>query len=400
MQLSFCDQCGKPLSEGSVARGEAVDRGGDLVCASCVGRQQSAARAAAAPVPGVPKPLAEYAGAVWHCEGCGIPVTALDLIEGRASRAGGALHCSRCQPSAHAPEVMAPASARMPSALPAAQPLPAQPPVVAAPRLPAGRALPASVRRPVPAARQSAEEFVREARAEEKRPILPVLLFAIVLPMFAVSIYFAVTSQQKLNEAMAARGNDSRPDRRAERPQDRLTPENPAIDGTVQPKQPPQQPPQQPDLQPEPPARPPAPAMTPEVARELAEIEQQLALPVILQLQSKSLADVWEGLVAAGSRRLVATRPHVRSLLREPDDNTRALACRVCAVLSDREALPMLDSMIENDPSESVKLEARKAKGRLTGSATREIKDMTSSELEEYLRALQRELERRKGKHD
>ena len=121
---------------------------------------------------------------------------------------------------------------------------------------------------------------------------------------------------------------------------------------------------------------------------------------MILQLQSKSLADVWEGLIAAGSRRLIATRPHVRSLLREPDDNTRALACRVCGVLADREALLALDNIIENDPSEAVRLEARKAKGRLTGSATREVKDMTDSELEDYLRALQRELERRKGKHD
>jgi hypothetical protein len=393
MQLSFCDKCSRPLSEGSVARGEAVDRDGDLVCAQCVAREQASVKAAAVPAPGVPKPLVEYAHAVWNCDGCGIPVTALDLIEGRASRHPSGLMCVRCMPLGAQPAARVEAK-HQPVIVP---PQPAQEPRPEA-RLPSARKLPVSVRKPQPA-RPAAEEFVREAKGEEKRPILPILLFAIVMPMFAISLYFAVTSQQKLNEVMAGRGNEEKPDRRNERPRDVLTPENPPANTPAQPDKPPPvetAPPVKPDQ----PPQPPAPTMSTEVARELAAIEQQLAEPVILQLQSKSLADVWEGLIAAGSRRLIATRPFVRALLREPDDNTRALACRVCGVLADREALVALDNMIENDPSEAVKLEARKAKGRLTGSATREVKDMTDSELEEYLRALQRELERRKGKHD
>lgn len=391
MQLSFCDKCGRPLSEGSVARGEAVDRSGDLVCAQCVAREQVTVKAAVVPPAGVPKPLVEYAHAVWNCDGCGIPVTALDLIEGRASRHAAGLMCARCLPLAAAPQ------ARAEPVLPPAAVAPRQPEPRAEPRLPSGRRHTAGARKPAPPG-SAAQEFVQAARSEQRRPVLPVLLFAIVLPMFAVSVYFAVTSQQRLNEAMAARGNDDRPDRRQERPQDMLRPEPSPLPATGDPA-----PRKDPEPAPPPVETPRGPqpaAMTPEVARELAEIEQQLAAPVILQLQSNSLADVWEGLIAAGSRRLIATRPHVRALLREPDDNTRALACRVCAVLADREALPQLDTMIENDPSEAVKLEARKAKGRLTGSATREVKDMTDSELEEYLRALQRELERRRGKHD
>lgn len=397
MQLSFCDKCGRPLSEGSVARGEAVDRDGDLVCAQCVAREKVTVKAAVVPPAGVPKPLVEYAHAVWNCDGCGIPVTALDLIEGRASRHAAGLMCARCMPLGAAPQAV-------PQAKVEARPQPVhvaprEPEPRAESRPPISRKLPVSVRKPQAA--RPAEDYVREAKTEERRPILPILLFAIVMPMFAVSLYFAVTSQQKLNEVMAGKGNEERPDKRNERPLDILVPQNPPqippVNAPVQPENPQPQPL---PAQPEPAPKPPAPTMSADVARELAAIEQQLAEPVILQLQSKALADVWEGLIAAGSRRLIATRPHVRALLREPDDNTRALACRVCGVLADREALVALDNMIENDPSEAVRLEARKAKGRLTGSATREVKDMTDSELEDYLRALQRELERRKGKHD
>ncbi len=391
MQLSFCDKCSRPLSEGSVARGEAVNRDGDLVCAQCVAREQAISKAAAAS--SVPRPLVEYAKAVWHCEGCGIPVTALDLIEGRAARYPNGLRCLRCAPAASAQNqpVAAPAPEVTAPAAPAA-PAPGA-------RLPSGRRLPASVRKP--AAGRPAEEFVAQAKAEERRPVLPILLFAIVLPMFGVSLYFAVTSQQKLNEAMTARGNsEDRPDRRNERPQDQLKPEPYIPVSNVPPGLPPVQPDNPPPKPSNPPAGPAPTPMTPEIARELADLESQLAAPVILQLQSKDLGDVWEGLIAAGSRRLVAARPQVRALLREPDDNTRALACRVCGILSDRDALTLLDHMAESDPSETVKVEARKAKGRLTGSATREVKDMTSDELEEYLRTLHKELERRKGRND
>jgi hypothetical protein len=392
MQLSFCDKCGRPLSEGSVARGEATQRGSETVCAQCVSREQEIAKASARPAPNMPKPLVEYAQAVWHCEGCGIPVTALDLIEGRAARYPNGLRCLRCAPAAASPAVPAPVAAPSTPVEPAATPRPE-------PRLPSGRKLPVSTRKP--AAGRPADEFVHQAKAEERRPVLPILLFAIVLPMFGVSLYFAITSQQKLNEAMTARGNgQDRPDRRNERPHDQLSPEAANSQPNVPANEPAGLPPTQPDNPPVKPAGPAPTPMTPEIARDLADLESQLAAPVILQLQSKDLGDVWEGLIAAGSRRLVAARPQVRALLREPDDNTRALACRVCGILSDRDALTLLDHMAENDPSEAVKVEARKAKGRLTGSATREVKDMTSDELEEYLRTLHKELERRKGRND
>jgi hypothetical protein len=273
------------------------------------------------------------------------------------------LHCSRC-------------AAAQPARAPAAQ-------AEVAPQAAASRRVPLKVSRP------SAERFVQEVKREERRPVLTIVLFAVVLPMFAVSVYFAISYQFKLGEALAGRNAaENAPDKSLERPFDMLEPgigseAEPASNAPVEPPKPPE------PLQ-----------MTPEVARELAEIEQQLANPVIMQLQSKELPDVWEGLISAGSRRYIATRPFVRRLLREPDDNTRALACRVCALLDDKESLPELDRMAESDPSEDVRIEARKAKGRLTGVATREIEDMSSEELEKYARELQKEIERRKAGND
>jgi hypothetical protein len=52
--------------------------------------------------------------------------------------------------------------------------------------------------------------------------------------------------------------------------------------------------------------------------------------------------------------------------------------------------------MIESDPSEAVRTEARKARDRMVGEATREVSDMSTEELEKMLRQLQEELERRK----
>ena len=109
---------------------------------------------------------------------------------------------------------------------------------------------------------------------------------------------------------------------------------------------------------------------------------------------------MWEGLIVAGSRRLIATRPYVRALLQDKDDQIRALACRVSGMLSDKEALPELKHRYEQDPAEPVRTEARKAYDRLTGEATRELKDLTDTELEDMLRDIKRELERRNGRSD
>ncbi len=399
MLLQFCDKCGRPLSEGAIARGEAVERAGETVCATCLQREREQVRP---PQPASTEtgPLGQYTQAVWHCESCGIPVNALDLIEGRASRAGSRVKCVRCapQPASFTPPAVSPPS----PAVPMAGPQPARVTQPARAPLPPARAPIASR----PAAAAVAQELIAESQSAQRRPVLPILLFAIVLPMFAISLYFAISSQQKLNEAMAMRDEagdatsgridgrtDGRADRREQRPADRVEPTRipPPETGNTSFTPPPVRP------EPEPQPAKPAPApLAAEAVQNLLEVENTLAAPVIAQLQSKDLGEVWEGLLAAGSRRLVATRPFVRALLAEPHDGTRALACRVCAMLADTEALLPLSRMIESDPSEAVRTEARKARDRMVGEATREVSDMSTEELEKMLRQLQEELERRK----
>lgn len=398
MLLQFCDKCGRPLSEGAIARGEAVERAGETICSGCMQREREQVR------PAQPAtetgPLGQYTQAVWHCESCGIPVNALDLIEGRASRAGARIKCVRCapQPAHHAEPVRAAPTRPVPAAPAASAPATSAP------------AASAPVRAPLPPARSPiharpgtssvVQELIAEGQSAQRRPVLPILLFAIVLPMFAISLYFAITSQQKLNEAMAIRGEDegNRPDRRDRRPQDWLEPTplpppretgntsyTPPVNGGTQPELP------------KPPAVQPAPVSLPaEAVENLLSVENELAAPVILQLQSKDLGEVWEGLIAAGSRRLITTRPWVRALLAEQHDPTRLLACRVAALLADTDALPQLTRMSETDPSEGVRTEALKARDRMLGEATRELADLSTAELEKMLRDLQRELERRK----
>lgn len=362
MRLQFCDQCGRPLSEGAIARGEAVEHEGETICAQCMARRPASA--------------AEYQQAVWHCEGCGIPVTALDLIEGRASPTGGTLRCSRCV-SAGATAAKA---------------------VTKAPSLP--RAAPIPVVRTQPARQPSAaaEHFVHAASREQRRPVLPLVLIAIVLPMFAVSLWFAVTSQQRLNEVMAAQGNEARhrpPPEQANAARDSAP--GRAFDGDHAPPTKVEAPD---PTQPLPP-RNEVPVPLPEdVANDLVAIEKELAEPVIHMLQSDKLGEVREGLIESGARRLIATRPYVRRLLGDPDDGTRVLACRVAAMLDDKEALPQLSRMAEQDPDDAVQTEARKARDRLTGQGTREVRDMTPQEIEKLIKDLQDELERRKGSND
>lgn len=392
MLLQFCDKCGRPLSEGCIARGEAVDRDGELVCASCLAneRTKSAVRAAESDVgQETTGPLGHYEQAVWGCESCGIPVTALDLIEGRGSRVGGMLRCSRCAPIAKkAPEV------------PKAEPKPTAPARPSLPRSAPSIPRAAQTPRVLSTPRHStaaANQFLAEAKSEQKRPILPIVMIAIVLPMFAVSLYFAITSQQKLNEAMGRQANaqvgtGEPTDRRNQRPREELNPE--PLSGGPDDTPPEVKPPLE-DTNP-PTARP----LPPGVMDDLIAIENELAEPAIAKLQSKNLGEVWEALIEIGSRRLIAARPYVRALLRDPDDKTRALACRVAGMLNDKEALPTLNRMLELDPDDDVKVEARKARDRMTGEATRELRDMTDAELQEMLADIQRELDRRRGRND
>lgn len=392
MLLQFCDKCGRPLSEGCIARGEAVDRDGELVCSSCLASERTKSAVQAAENEAgqeITGPLGHYEQAVWGCESCGIPVTALDLIEGRGSRVGGMLRCSRCAPIAKKapearqaePEAAAPARPAIP------RPAPSLPRAAQTPRI-------SSTPRHSAAA---ANQFLAEAKSEQKRPILPIVMIAIVLPMFAVSLYFAITSQQKLNEAMGKQANtqastDEPTDRRNQRPRDELNPEplNKAPSNNTPEITPPPEGANPPSIRPLPPG----------VMDDLIAIENELAEPAIAKLQSKNLGEVWEGLIEVGSRRLIAAHPYVRALLRDPDDKTRALACRVTGMLNDKEALPILNRMLELDPDENVRVEARKARDRMTGEATRELRDMTDAELEEMLADLQRELDRRRGRND
>jgi hypothetical protein len=379
MRLNFCDSCGKPLSEGAVARGDAIERksGADveLVCSACVAAQQAEPRAAHT------GPLGAYEEAIWSCEGCGIPVQALDFIEGRASRLGGRIRCARCKP-AEQTEPKAP-----------------QPQARPAPR-------PASTRKPTPSAGAStirhapnaAKDFVQAASKGERRPVVPIVLFTVVLAMFLISMYFAITSQQRYNELMANREPDNATARNTEpvRPQPHEGSVPPLqVDLPPEPEQPPAQPPTPPERAELDPV--PVPA---DVAEELVAIERDLAAPVIRKLQSEKLSEVWEGLIAAGSRRLVVTRPFVRRLLEDSDDDTRLLACRVAGLLEDREALPALARMAASDPDEQVRIEARQARDRMLGVASREVRDMTDAELQELLAELQAERERRRSRDD
>ncbi|MCB9896356.1 MAG: HEAT repeat domain-containing protein [Planctomycetes bacterium] len=395
MLLQFCDKCGRPLSEGCIARGEAVERDGELVCAHCVSSEQAkaAVRAEKARATEPEGPLGHYEKAVWSCESCGIPVTALDLIEGRASRVGGLLKCSRCAPIEDVVERPAPKPAA-PRPTPGRSSLPRSKPVFTPPK--AAASAPRH-------SKAAAEHYVEEAHSEQKRPILPIVMFAIVLPMFAISLYYAVTTQVKLNEVMGGQANEPQ-DKRNRRPQeallpetnkapDKSQPENPTPAGSTQPEPAPDRPPQPTEGQKQRP-------IPNEVMDDLVTVENELAAPIIKQLQSPDLGQVWEGLIAAGSRRLIATRPYVRALLQDKDDQIRALACRVSGMLTDKEALPELKRRMEQDPAEPVRTEARKAYDRLTGEATRELKDLTDRELEDMLRDIKRELERRNGRSD
>jgi hypothetical protein len=252
---------------------------------------------------------------------------------------------------------------------------------------------PVSARSHPPRPNPRAEEFLAGAAKEQRRPVLPIVLFVIVLPMFAVSLWFAVTSQQRLNEVMASQGNSAGNAEPRRRP--------PAEDSTPA-QTPPANKTDDTDNEPAKPTPPPKDraAVQPipeDVAKDLVAIEQELAAPVILKLQSAALGEVWDGLIEAGARRLIATRPYVRALLADQHDTTRMLACRVCGMLDDKEALVRLSRMADLDPSEQVATEAGKARDRLTGQSTREIRDMTPEEIRNLIQELQDELKRRGG---
>jgi len=368
MQLLVCDSCGRPLSEGAVARGDAFERGNETICKACDTRAKAAKPAI--PAASVRGPLAHYEQSVWKCQSCGIPVNAIDLIEGRAMRRGEEVQCSRCAQPAPAPV----AETRAP-----------EPVSMRAPRRSALHSVAASM--PKSSASRSAV-FVAEARKEERRPVLPIVLIAIVLPMFALSLWYAISTQQKLNEATAQAGNSEFQVPRAERPRESLD------DGSANPR------PANSETKPSPPPETPrneAPVIPPAVLNELAGLEKDLAADSIKKLESRDLAVVWEGLIEAGSRRMIAARPWVRALLRDTDARTRALACRVCGLLSDSEALGTLDSLAQADPSADVRDAAHLARARLVGKATRELSDMKPEELEALRKQIEDELKRHKG---
>lgn len=359
MQLHFCDSCGRPLSEGALARGEAIERNGETICRACELKAKAVKPAPAAKS----GPLAEYAEKVWKCKSCGIPITALDLIEGRAARLGDDVECVRCK-----------------GATPAATHVAAAPaPSVRAPRK--SVALPAA-----PKAASHSAAYMAQAQKEERRPILPIVLIAIILPMFALSLWYAISAQAKLNETTARGQNTPEPEPRKPRPREKLEPEEgtPSKPANVQ--------------EPTKPTEPTKEESLPEAAiKELAAIEDQLSRETIVKLESRDLAVVWEGLIEAGSRRLIATRPWVRALLKDSDARTRAFACTVCAMLSDTAVLSYIEDMAQNDKSQEVRDAAHRARARLVGKATRDLSDMRPEELESLRRQIEEEIKRQKA---
>lgn len=364
MQLHFCDSCGRPLSEGALARGEAVERDGETICKSCELKAKAAKPAPAA----ASGPLAAYAGKIWKCKSCGIPINALDLLEGRAARLGDEVECVRCR-------------ATVPAASPAAVVTPALPSARLSKRAAAAMTAPRTASR--------SAEFVAQARKDERRPILPIVLIAIVLPMFALSLWYAISAQAKLNEATSKSQNAPEPEARKPRPREMLEPESPAAQ-----KPPANEPSREPTT-------PPAPAKEEGISeaalRDLAAIEDQIARSTITKLESRDLAVVWEGLVEAGSRRLIAARPWVRALLKDSDARTRAFACSVCAILSDVAALTAIEAMAQSDKSQEVRDSAHRARARLIGKATRDLSDMRPDELEALRRQVEQEIARQRG---
>lgn len=380
MLFVTCKKCGRPLSEGAVARGDAIEDGSGMICTSC---HESSPVIETAPS----SALSQYDNAVWSCESCGIPVNALDMIEGRANKVDGRIVCGRCVKAK---------SARSEPVL--VSELKKEEPAVSGLISGKARAFANSGRtlnKAVATPRKSLsakEDYVAKAEADSKKPMLPVVLFAIILPMFAVSLYFAVMSQQQLNDMRQQNATADGLDDGADRPpQARPIPELLVPDKLDQKDE------TKPIVT--------APEYTPTREKPLTEktvaglsdIETELAGPVNSLLESDELADVWEGLIQAGSQRLIASRPWVRRLLADQDDSTRALSAHVCGLLSDDKALPLLDSMAKKDPSSDVRMQARKAKARLIGNATREPSDFSTNGLERLLRDLKKELDRRKG---
>ncbi len=359
MQLHFCDSCGRPLSEGALARGEAIERDGETICRACELKAKAAKPAPAAKS----GPLAEYAEKVWKCKSCGIPITALDLIEGRAARLGDDVECVRCKGAA--PVVTHAAAAPAPS--------------VRAPRK--SVALPAA-----PKAALHSAAYMAQAQKEERRPILPIILIAIVLPMFALSLWYAISAQAKLNETTARTQNAPEPQPRKQQPREKLEPEVEDSGKAVNKPQPAK------------PDDPPKEDLLPEAAiKDLAAVEEQIARETINKLESRDLAVVWEGLIEAGSRRLIATRPWVRALLKDSDARTRAFACTVCAMLSDTAVLSYIEDMAQNDKSQEVRDSAHRARARLVGKATRDLSDMRPEELESLRKQIEEEITRQKS---
>ncbi|MCC6575063.1 MAG: HEAT repeat domain-containing protein [Planctomycetes bacterium] len=404
MLLQFCDKCGRPLSEGALARGEAIERGGDTICTLCVEKERleqvakariEAIQANAAQ----PRPLAQYDTAVWNCVSCGIPINALDLIEGRAARNGHRVECIRCRGAAAnearvAPPVAAHSQPHAPAVPPPHAPVSHVPPKL--PLTPPRPVQRAPLRAPASSGRVAADAFVASARKEQSRPVLPIILFAIILPMFAISVWFAIQYQQKLSEMtdkaseLSKANNASR-----ERPTDdgarRLPPEDPPV-------QPPPVEPAKDGTKPDTPVQPEGLPRT--IAEDLAQIERDLAAPVLKQLQSRDRTEVWDGLLAAGSRRLIGTRAQVRALLDDADPHTRAIACRVCAMLADNNALRRLEALAESDPSEEVRDAAHLARSRLLGKAARELKDLTPEELDALKRDVEEQIRKANERRD
>jgi hypothetical protein len=363
MQLLFCDSCGRPLSEGALARGEATEHNGDTICQACEAKKK-----AFGPAPSAASgPLAHYAEIVWKCKSCKIPITALDLIEGRAARISDEVECVRCRGSAS------------PNASPVAAVSVAAPSVRAPKR---SKVLPAT-----PRTTSHSSVYVAQAQREERRPVLPIVLIAIVLPMFALSLWYAISAQAKLNDVTTRGNSEAAQGPPKARPREML------------------------DSPPEKPANTPAEtgetAQTPEAVKEeglpagalkdLAAIEDQIARETITKLESRDLAVVWEGLIEAGSRRLIATRPWVRALLKDSDARTRGFACSVSAMLSDTSIISVIEDMAQNDKSQDVRDAAHRARARLIGKATRDLSDMRPDELEALRKQIEQEIQRQKS---
>ncbi len=382
MELLRCDSCGRPLSEGALRRGDAERRGVLLACRTCLAVEAGGQR-----LPVDENSPNARAWEQWYAsQGAQTDTEPTRVIEPEFPRkpAGASHNGSASKPPV--PVLPKPRSNRdrkITAKLPAARPREAASPVAAA----------AQVRSP----------FMLAA----------MILLAVVLPAFAVSLWIAISGQgeqQRLRgelELAKARTLDERGEfhRRINMLEGRLTEiERAARQQPASQPQHAQPPAPAPSNQPAPPptAPPPEPTASRSVLpteplsdaerEQLDGHEQELAKQLTMGLvEATSPAARMLILGDVMTHRAIAAASSVRVFLKSAHSGERAMAAIVLGMLGDREALEQLRAIAGADEVREVRGAATEAINRISGRAPpdglRSISDQSLQELEAQLAA-------------